>query len=196
MTSSFFFVGKKDGTLRPCQDYKYLNEGTIKDRYPVPNTSDIINQLTESSIFTKFDLRAGYNNVHIKDGDQWKAAFKTKYGVFEPMVMFFGLCNSPATFQAIMDNIFHKEVSEGWLGIYMDDMIIHSNNKTTHLEHTQRVLKKLWDHDLYLNLKKCYFPQQQVEYLGLIILHNHVTMNPVKIEEIKNWKTPETVRQV
>lgn len=112
------------------------------------------------------------------------------------MVMFFRLCNSPATFQAMMDDIFHEEVSEGWLGIYMDDMIIYSNDEITHLECTQRVLKKLRDNDLYLNLKKCYFSQQQVEYLGLIISHNHVAMDPVKIEGIKNWKTPETVRQV
>lgn len=121
----------------------YLNEGTIEDRYPVPNTSDVIDQLTGSSIFTKFDLLAGYNNVRIKDRDQWKATFKTKYGVFEPTVMFFGLCNSLAMFQAMMDDIFCEEVSEGWLGIYIDNMIIYSNDETTHLECTQRILKKL-----------------------------------------------------
>ena len=196
MTSSFFFVGKKDGTLRPCQDYRYLNEGTIEDRYPVPNTADVIDKLTGSRIFTKLDLRAGYNNVRIKEGDQWKAAFKTKYGVFEPTVMFFGLCNSPATFQAMMDEIFKEEVDEGWLGIYMDDMIIHSEDEETHRVRTRRVLQKLRDHDLYLNLGKCYFDKDHVEYLGLIVSHNTVAMDPVKIEGILKWTVPETVRQV
>lgn len=123
MTSPFFFVGKKGGDLRPCQDYRYLNAGTIENRYPVPSSNEVIDQLTGSKIFTKFDLRAGYNNVRIKEGDEWKAAFKTKYGPFEPTVMFFGLCNSPATFQNMMDDIFREEVNEGWLGIYMDDMV-------------------------------------------------------------------------
>lgn len=196
MTSSFFFIGKKDGILRPYQDYWYLNKGMVKDRYPVPNTSNVINQLTCLSIFTKFDLRASYNNVQIKNGDQWKAVFKTKYGVFEPTVMFFGLCNSPATFQAMIDDIFREEVSKGWLGIYMEDMIIHSNNQRTHLEWTWQILEKLHVNNLYLNLKKCYFSQAQVKYLGLIISHNHIAMDLVKIEEIQNWKIPETVRQV
>lgn len=99
MASPFFFVAKKDGTLRPCQDYRYLNEGTILDKYPIPLVNDLLEKLRHANIFTKLDLRSGYNNVRIKEGDQWKAAFKTNQGLFEPTVMFFGLCNSPATFQ-------------------------------------------------------------------------------------------------
>ena len=99
MASPFFFVGKKDGSSRPCQDYRYLNEHTVKDAYPLPLISDLMTKLKGAKVFTKLDLRNGYNNVRIKDGDQWKAAFKTNRGLFEPMVMFFGLCNSPATFQ-------------------------------------------------------------------------------------------------
>ena len=93
--SPFFFVGKKDGDLRPCEDYRKLNTGTIRNNYPLPLIADLIDKLSHAKFFTKLDLRNGYNNVRIRDGDQWKAAFKTPAGLFEPMVMFFGLCNSP-----------------------------------------------------------------------------------------------------
>lgn len=104
--SPFFFVGKKDGDLRPCEDYRKLNTGTIRNNYPLPLIADLIDKLSHAKYFTKLDLRNGYNNIRIRDGDQWKAAFKTPAGLFEPMVMFFGLCNSPATFQAFMNDIF------------------------------------------------------------------------------------------
>ena len=110
MASPFFFVSKKDGKLRPCQDYRKLNEGTVKNSYLLPLISTLLDKLKGAKYFTKLDLRSGYNNVRIKDGDQWKAAFKTSRGLFEPMVMFFGLCNSPATFQQMMDEIFRDEI--------------------------------------------------------------------------------------
>ena len=106
--SPFFFVGKKDGTLRPIQDYRLLNEATIKNTYPLPLVSDLLDQIKGYRFFTKLDLRNGYNNIRIKDGDQWKAAFKTARGLYKPMVIYFGLCNSLATFQAFIDDIFHK----------------------------------------------------------------------------------------
>ncbi|GBE87619.1 hypothetical protein SCP_1102960 [Sparassis crispa] len=117
MASPFFFVGKKDGALRPCQDYRYLNEGMVKNAYPLRLISDLMDQFKGASIFTKMDLRSGYNNVRIKDGDQWKGAFKTNRGLFEPMVMFFGLCNSPTTFQMMMNALFKDMIDEGWIVI-------------------------------------------------------------------------------
>jgi hypothetical protein len=102
----FFFVKKKDGGLRPCQDYHYINEHTVRDAYPLPLISDLIDKLRDAKMFTKFDVQWGYNNVRIKDGHQWKAAFVTHKGLFEPMVMFFGLTNSPATFQRFMNDSF------------------------------------------------------------------------------------------
>ena len=110
----FFFIKKKDGKLRPVQDYRKLNEYMIKNKYPLPLIPDLITQVKDAWIFTKFDIRWGYNNVHIKEGDQHKVAFKTKYGLFEPNVMYFGLTNSPATFQAMIDHLFqpvHNEFS-------------------------------------------------------------------------------------
>ena len=89
MASPLFFVGKKDGSLRPCQDYRYLNEWTVKNKYPIPLVSELVDKLRGAKVFSKLDLRSGYNNVRIKDGDQWKAAFKTHRGLYEPTVMFF-----------------------------------------------------------------------------------------------------------
>ncbi|ESK82006.1 reverse transcriptase-rnase h-integrase [Moniliophthora roreri MCA 2997] len=130
MASPFFFVSKKEaGALRLCQDYRDLNNGTIKNRYPLPLITDLINKLKTACVFTKLDLQNGYNNIRIKDGDQWKAAFKTPRGLFEPTVMFFGLTNSPATFQAFMNDILKDFIDKGWCIVYMDDILIFSNDR-------------------------------------------------------------------
>jgi hypothetical protein len=125
MASPFFFISKKDGRLRPTQDYCYLNQWMKKNTYPLPLISEMMDKIKASGAkyFTKLDVRWGYNNVRIKTGDEWKAAFKMNNGLYEPTVMFFGLCNSPATFQAMMDSIFKDEVHEGWIIIYMDDIL-------------------------------------------------------------------------
>ena len=196
MASPFFFVGKKDGNLRPCQDYRYLNEGTVKNVYPLPLIADLVDQIKGYTRFTKMDVRAGYNNVRIKDGDQWKAAFKTNKGLFEPTVMFFGLCNSPATFQAMMNDIFADMIREGWLHIYMDDMLIGGNSVRDIQEKTIRVVQRLQAHDLYLKLEKCLFDQAKLEFLGMIISYNAVSMDPVKVQGITGWPIPTTVKQV
>ena len=124
MASPVFFVKKKTGDLRLIQDYRKLNDITIKNRYPLPLASDIINKLKDAKIFTKFDVRWGYHNVRIKEGDEWKAAFVTNRGLFEPRVMFFGLTNSPATFQALMNAIFADLIVEGKVTVYLDDILI------------------------------------------------------------------------
>jgi hypothetical protein len=124
IASSFFFIKKKDGKLRPVQDYRKINDWTIKNKYPLPLISELIPRIAKHRLFTKFDIRWGYNNIRIKEGDEHKAAFKTSEGLFEPTVMFFGLTNSPATFQTMMDDIFREETVEGWLFVYMDDIVI------------------------------------------------------------------------
>ena len=139
MASSFFFVGKKDGKKCPCQDYQYLNEWTKKNAYPLPHISDLIDKLQGKVLFMKMDIRWGYNNICIAEGNEWKATFTTKYGLFEPTVMFFGLTNSPATFQHMMDNIFVKELDKGWLLAYMDDTLIATEDE---LPNTLHVLNK------------------------------------------------------
>ena len=137
----FFFVKKKDGKLRPCQDYRYLNEWTVKNAYPLPLISEPMDKIKNAKYFTKLDIRWGYNNVRIRDGDQWKAAFKTNRGLFELTVMFFGMCNSPATFQAMMDDLFQDLIDEGIVIIYMDDIFLYAKDEETLKKNTRRVLE-------------------------------------------------------
>src|SRR5882672_120287 len=146
MASPLFFVGKKDGSKRPCQDYRLLNEGMIKDSFPIPRITDLLRILQKAKLFTKLDIRWGYNNIQIKEADRHKAAFSTPTGLYEPNVMFFGLCNSPATFQRMMNEIFEEEIFEGWCLIYMDDILILSETKKEDNEwkirrHLNRLLK-------------------------------------------------------
>jgi Reverse transcriptase (RNA-dependent DNA polymerase) len=136
MASPFLFVKKKDGKLQPCQDYRYLNDWTVKNAYPLP----LISKIKGTKFFTKFDVRWGYNNVRIKAKDQWKGAFKTNWGLFEPMVMFFGMCNSLATFQAMMDSIFSDMIEEWRVIVYMDDILIFTENQEELQERTKQVL--------------------------------------------------------
>jgi Reverse transcriptase (RNA-dependent DNA polymerase) len=193
----FFFIKKKDGRLRPVQDYRRLNEWTIKNRYPLPLISKLITMVQGASLFSKFDIRWGYNNVHIKEGDEWKAVFITNQGLFEPRVMFFGLTNSPATFQTMMNAIFAEELQENWLTIYMDDILIHTTEDiVAHREKVHRILHKLRQHDLYLKPEKCQFEQKQVEFLGVILESSTVQMDPAKTKGIADWPRLQTVKDV
>jgi hypothetical protein len=189
-------VEKKDAKkLRPCQDYRYLNEFTKPNTYPLPLISDLMIMLKGSKFFTKLDIRWGYNNVRIKEGDEWKAAFITNKGLFEPTVMFFGLQNSPTTFQAMMDDYFRDMIDKGWITIYMDDILIHARTKEDLEKRTKQVLKRLKEHDLYLKPEKCKFERTEVEFLGTIISENTIQMDPIKLAGIRDWPSPTTVKQ-
>ena len=194
MASPFFFVKKKDGKLRPCQDYQYLNEHTVKNAYPLPLISELLDKLKGAKWFTKLDVWWGYNNVRIREGDQWKAAFKTNRGLFEPTVMFFGMCNSLATFQAMMDDIF-SDMIECIVIIYMDDIFIFAPDELLLTENTKRVLVWLWDNDLFLKPTKCEFNKIKVEYLGLVIEEGKILMDSGKLKGIRDWPVPTTVKQ-
>jgi Reverse transcriptase (RNA-dependent DNA polymerase) len=122
----FFYIKKKDGKLWPVQDYRPINQWTICNAYPLPLIPELINQLSGCSLYTKFNICWGYNNVQIRKGDKWKATFITNKGLFEPTVMFFGLTNSPATFQMMMNSIFANDIVEKWLTVYINDMAIHT----------------------------------------------------------------------
>ena len=196
MASPFFFVKKKDGKLRPCQDYQYLNDWTVKNAYPLPLISDIMDKLKGAKYFTKFDVQWGYNNIRIKKGDKWKTAFKTNRALFEPTVMFFGMCNSPTTFQAMMDRTFEDILEGGFVLIYMDDILIFAHTKE-HLEQlTKQVLQHLQENDLYLKPKKCEFNKEHIEYLGMVIQEGKISMDSVKVKGIQDWPKPTTVKQV
>ena len=152
--------------------------------YLLSLVSNLLDQIKGYKFFTKLDLRNGYNNIRIKDGDQWKAAFKTARGLYEPMVMYFGLCNSPATFQAFMDDVFHEQKQKGGLLIYMDDLLIMGQTIMELQERTKEILQVCRNHRLSIKIEKCMFHRQEVEYLGLIIKPNHITTDPTKLKGI------------
>jgi len=193
----FFFIKKKSGELRPVQDYRKVNEWTIKNRYPLPLIPELINRVKGATLFSKFNVRWGYNNVRIKDGDEWKAAFTTNQGLFEPRVMFFGLTNSPATFQTMMNEIFAAELREGWVSIYMDDILIHADeNVDNHRKCVHHILRKLEDNDLFLKPEKCIFEQERIEFLGVVLQGGTIQMDPIKIKTVTDWSPSRNVKDV
>jgi len=127
-----FFIKKKDGLLWLVQDYRMLNAVTVKNRYPLSLISQLVSQLCGARYFTKLDVRWGFNNVRIKPGDEWKVAFRTNHGLFEPLVMFFGMTNSPATFQTMMNNIFRTLIAKGIIVVYLDDILIFTKMEEEH----------------------------------------------------------------
>jgi hypothetical protein len=184
MASPFFFVKKADRKLRLTQDYQKLNEATIKNRYPLPLIGELIDKLKGAKHFTKLDVQWGYNNVQIKEGDEWKAAFRTNIGLFEPTVMFFGLMNSPATFQAMMNHLFHDLIMEGKVVIYLDNILIFSKDLNEHRKITRRVLQILRENKLSLKPEKCEFEKTETKYLGMIIGNGQIRMDPTKVQAI------------
>jgi hypothetical protein len=196
MSSPVFFIKKKDGKLWLIQDYQKLNDITVKNCYPLPLALDIINQLRGARYFTKFNVRWGYTNVQIKEGNKWKAVFSTNCRLFKPKVMFFRMTNSPATFQGMMNTIFADLVAEGKVAVYLDDILIFTATKEEHRRITRKVLKRLQDNDLYLCPKKCKFKKESVKYLGLIILEGQVRMDPAKVAAVKLWALPKNLRNV
>jgi Reverse transcriptase (RNA-dependent DNA polymerase) len=196
IASPVFFIKKKDGQLRLVQDYRKLNNFTIKNQYPLPLASNIINHLQHAHLFTKFDVRWGYNNIRIKAGDEWKAAFTTNRGLFEPQVMFFGLTSSPATFQALINTIFTDLVTVGKVAVYLNDILVYSSTPEEHCITTHEVLCRLRTHDLYLRPEKCEFDHNEIEYLSLIIRKGEVTMDPMKVKVVADWPAPRNLREL
>ena len=150
-----FFVGKKDGKKRIVQDYRYLNEWTIKNNYPLPLISDVLENIGMKKLFTKIDLRWEYNNVRIKERDEWKVAFTMPEGLFEPTVMFFGLTNSSATFQAMISKLLRNLINTGKVAVFIDNIIVGTETEEGHDELVVEVVKRLEENDLYVKPKKC-----------------------------------------
>jgi hypothetical protein len=191
-----FFIKKEGGKLCFVQDYRALNAITQKNWYLLPLIDDLIHRLKDAHYFTKLDVHWGYNNVHIREGDKWKAIFRTNRGLFEPLVMYFGLTNSPATFQTMMNEIFQDLITEGIVPIYLNDILIFTNSLEEHRQIICLVLDHMREHKLYLWAEKCEFEKTRIEYLGVIISHNKVEMDPVKIAGVVDWPTPSNKKEV
>ncbi|QRW25843.1 Retrotransposable element Tf2 protein [Rhizoctonia solani] len=195
MASPILFVKKKNGKLRMCVDYRRLNSMTKKNAYPLPLPQNLIEKLQGAKIFSKFDLRAGYNLVRIKEGNEWKTAFKTKYGLFEYLVMPFGLTNAPAAFQDMMNEIF-RDLLDVYVIIYLDDILVFSLNEKDHEAHVREVLKRLQDNDLFCNIEKCHFHVKKIDYLGFIISEFGIEVDQSKVTDALNWSTPKNVKNI
>ena len=167
--ASYFYIPKKDGSLQLVQDYRKLNQVTIKDKTLLPLIGEVIDKLKEAKYFNKLDLIWGYNNVRIKEEDEWKAAFLTNKGLFEPQVIYFGLCNFLGTFQWIMNNIFQELLHEGVLANYMDDFVIPAKDMKELKERTIRFLKIAERHNLCFKRSKCDFNMEEILILEVIV---------------------------
>jgi Reverse transcriptase (RNA-dependent DNA polymerase) len=167
----------------------------VKNSYPLPLISEIMDKLKGTKYFTKLDIHWGYNNVWIQKGDEWKAAFKMNKGLFEPTVMFFRMCNSPATFQAMMDDIFMTIIDSSLVIVYMDDILIFADTKEELERITKLVLEKLQEHNLFLKAKKCKLCQTRTKYLGMIIEEGKISMDAVKLGGIRDWPVSTMLKQ-
>ncbi|KAF8751562.1 hypothetical protein RHS01_08343 [Rhizoctonia solani] len=189
------FVKKADGSLRLVVDYRKLNDVTHKNVYPLPRQDDLMAKLRHAKMFTKLDLRWGYNNVRIREGDEWKTAFRTKYGLFKYLVMPFGLTNAPAAFQHFMNDLFRDLINVTVI-IYLDDILIFSEDPKDHPNHVKEVLSRLMKNQLFCKLSKCHFHVTTVDYLGIVISPAGFSMDQKKIEAVTLWPQPRTVKQV
>lgn len=191
------FVPKKSGELRLCVDYRGLNAITIKNRYPLPLISELLDRLNGSVIFSKIDLRNAYHRIRIREGDEWKTAFRTRYGHFEYLVVPFGLTNAPATFQAYINNALQGLVDD-FCVVYLDDILIFSKSEEEHYEHLELIIERLRQAELYANPKKCDFFKSEIDFLGFIVNKDGLRMDPAQVQTISEWRhhPPKTYRDV
>ena len=191
-----FHIPKKDGSLWLVQDYRKLNQVTIKDKTPLPLIGEVIDKLKEAKYFNKLDLIWRYNNVWIREGDEWKAAILTNKGLFEPQVMYFGLCNSLGTFQRMMNSIFWELLHKGILANYMDNFVIPARTMEELEEQTIRFLKIAEKHNLCFKQSKCDFNMEEIPILGVVVGKEQVKMEQEKIKAVNEWKTPTRIKDI
>ncbi|KAJ1038879.1 hypothetical protein NDA10_003520 [Ustilago hordei] len=193
--SPVLFVPKKDGGLRLCVDYRGLNEITVKNRAPLPLIEEQLFLLRKARIYTKLDLRAAYNLIRIAKGDEWKTAFGTQLGLYEYLVMPFGLANAPAHFQSFINDIF-RDIIGIYVVVYLDDFLIFSDTEEAHVKHVTEVLTRLRSNRLFAKLSKCEFHTKTVEFLGYIIKPMGIEMDPEKVRTVKEWPMPESIHDI
>ncbi|KAJ1591428.1 hypothetical protein NDA12_005916 [Ustilago hordei] len=189
------FVPKKDGGLRLCMDYCGLNKITVKNRAPLPLIEEQLFLLRKARIYTKLDLRAAYNLIWIAKGDEWKTAFGTQLGLYEYLVMPFGLANAPAHFQSFINDIF-QDIIGVYVVVYLDDFLIFSNTEEAHVKHVTEVHTRLRSNRLFAKLSKCEFHTKIVKFLGYIIKPTGIEMDPEKVHTVKEWPMPESIHDI
>lgn len=188
-------VGKKDGSWRLCVDYRELHHLTVKDKFTIPLIEDLLDELEQAQVFSKIDLRAGYHQLRMATSYVYKTMFKTYEGHYVFLVMPFGLTNAPSSFQSLM-NFFLKPLLRKLVLVFFNDILIYSKDMSTHLVHLQAVFDIMKHHKLYAKGSKCAFGVLEVEYLGHFISAAGVAIDPKKIDDVKAWIIPTTVKQL
>jgi Reverse transcriptase (RNA-dependent DNA polymerase) len=195
VVAPFFFVWKKDGTRRPVIDYRRLNDITVKDSFPLPHIDEMLERMQGSHIFSKFDLKMGYNQLRIRPGDEWKTAFMTPDGPFVMHVMTFGFASAPPYFQHWMSDVLapvtHLQVEN-----YLDDTASHHDNFVDHVQVNWEILTCFRNAGLFANAKKCEFHKERMEFLGVDVSLEGFEMETVKVEAVRDWQPPKNVRAV
>jgi hypothetical protein len=186
---------KKDESLRLCVDYRPLNAMTIKNKYPLPRIDVLFDQLVGAKVFSKIDPRSGYHQIKIRASNIPNTAFSTRYGLYEYLVMSFGLTNALAYFMYLMNSVFMPELDK-FVEVFIDDILVYSRNEQGHTMHLHTVLQRLRDHHLYAKLSKCDFWLREIKFLGHTFSQDGISVGPEKVQEVMDWKPPTTVRQV
>jgi hypothetical protein len=184
-SSPVVMVLKKQGSWHMCPDFRTLNKLTIKDKFPIPVIDDLLYELSGTQFFTKLDLCSGYHQIYMKEAGIPKTTFRTHEGHYEFLVMPFGLCNAPSTFQILTNHIFSPFLLHFVLVLF-DDILIYSKTWTDHLAHVDRIIHLLSQHQLFLKQSKCAFGTSEVEYLDHLIGKNGVRVDPKKIEAMQD----------
>src|ERR1044072_1820914 len=188
-------VKEKDGRSRLCVDYRQLNKGTIKNRYPLPRIDDLMDQLKGGAVSSKIDFRSGYHQIRVKKEEIQKTAFRTRYGHYEYLVMPFGVTNAPAVFMDYMNRIFHPSLDR-FVVVFIDDILVYSKNEEEHREHLRQVLQILRAKKLYANAAKCEFWLEEIKFLGHVISREGIAVDPSKVEAVMAWERPKTVTEI
>jgi hypothetical protein len=186
---------KKDQFLRLCLDYRPLNAVTIKNKYPLPRIDILFYQLASVKLFSKVDLHSGYHQIKIRLKDVPKIAFSTRYGLYEYLVVSFGLTNAPAHFMYLMNSVFMPELDK-FVVVFIDDILVYSKNEEEHEQHLHTILQRLRYHQLYAKFSKCTFWLKEIPFLGHVISAEGIAVDPSKVQDILDRKSPRSITQI